>query len=83
LPSNIQSIIGINDQKSLEIFEDWFQRYVCIGEVAAYAALNELTKRNKSFSIRAKMRSKQFLKTKLQKLKKSKKLVRLAKIISE
>ncbi|MDC0230567.1 class I SAM-dependent methyltransferase [Aureispira] len=83
VPKSIQSIIPIYDQKSLEIFEDWFQHYVCIGEIPALKSIDGIIRKHRNPKKRLKVWSKSLLHKPLKWLKKSNKIVRIAKRISE
>ncbi|MCH2023358.1 MAG: class I SAM-dependent methyltransferase [Saprospiraceae bacterium] len=83
VPKSIQKIIPLYDQRSLEIFEEWFQHYVCIGEIPAYKSIDSIIRKHRNPKNRFKNWFKSLLKKQLERLRRSKKIVRIAKKISD
>jgi hypothetical protein len=79
----LQSILKIHDYKSLELFELWFQSYACTGEYEARKELKKLINNEKKWHLRLKKWMKHIAKKQLNYLKKSGRIVRFAKMISD
>lgn len=79
----LQSVLKVHDHKSLELFESWFQSYACTGENEAKKDLQNLLYSQALWHVKLKKYFKQILKRQLNHLKKSRIIVRFAKLITE